>query len=156
MEYPQFETLISRAGCSLSNLFADDGWQESVNPHSILPCQLEQMLVEVHHGFAQRNQGGKQDRAGMGRENRPSRGRRTGPVPASPECRVGRGDNPRTNGHNFTDQVSAGQPSTCHSLDSIEPLLTLDGAGPLFRMDPMSCSARFRDGAGCDRSRGDR
>jgi hypothetical protein len=41
------------------------------------------------------------------------------------------------------DQVSAGQPNTCHSIGIIEPLLTLDRAGPLFRMDPMSCSARF-------------
>jgi hypothetical protein len=49
-----------------------------------------------------------------------------------------------------------GQPGTCHSLGIIEPLLTLDGAGPLFRMDPMSCSAPFCDGAGCDRSGGDR
>jgi hypothetical protein len=101
------------------------------------------------------DQDGKQAREGWDAENRPSRGRRTDPVSANPVCPARRGNIPRTAGHNFTGQVPAGRPDTCHAPGIIEPLRTLAGAEPLFRMDPMSCSARFPDGAGCDRSRAD-
>jgi len=99
--------------------------------------------------------GSKQGWQRLDGKNQPSPGQRTGPVPASSVFRARRRNIPRTTGHNFTDQISANRPNTYHPIGIIEPLPTLHRAAPLVRMDPMFCSGRFGDGAGCGRQRGD-